>query len=302
MATKNSCDNGSLRSADTVICESLKGIKRDKKTAESRYTSNYTLQQSKETARGYKICCLDKAEESHNVYQDIMSCVTLENYKKSEIIQKNIDAYIKKDDDIDKLINDTSKLLNEMRIKIEEAHNAACAMSNCIKNKVLPKSGKPSKDGKIGEVEHELKEILDKTKELDEKGQNAFESVVTIAGIHTFTNTVSLKGFAAKLMDSVKNFKACVDTNIKSTATDVVTSREELNTIVEELAQIICDKKTEAIIGNGLESVIEFVCESDCEDGCIDLCKDIKNCYDSDENSDQKKKDRRRRKQSNDKN
>ena len=300
MATNNSSDNSGLRNADTVICESLKVIKSDKKTAESGYTSNQTLQQSKETARGYKICCLDKAEESHAVYQDIMSCITLENYKKSEIIQTNIDMYIKKDDEIDKLINDSSKLLNEMKVKIEDAHNAACAMSNCIKNKVLPKSGKPSKDGKVGEVEHELKEIMDKTKELDEKGQNAFESIVTAAGIHTFTNTVSLKDFATQLMAAMKSFKECVDTNVKSTEVDVATSREELNTVVEELAQIICNKKSEAATGQGLESVIEFVCESDCEDGCIDLCKDIRNCFDMDH--DEKKKDRRRKKQSGDKN
>ncbi len=302
MATRNSGDNGGLRSADTVICESLKFIKSDKKTAESKYTSNDTMQKSKETARGYKICCLDKAEESHSVYQDIMSCVALGNYKKTEIIQKSVEEYCKKDDEIDKLINDTSKLLNEMKVKIEDAHNAACAMSNCIKNKVLPKSGKPSKDGKIGEVEHELKEILDKTKELDEKGQNAFDSIVTIAGIHTFTNTSSLKEFAKRLLDAMKAFKDCVDVNIKSTGEDITKSREELNTVVEELSQIICDKKSEANIGLGLESVIEFVCESDCEDGCIDLCNDIKNCYDSDHDSDQKRKDKRRKKQSGDKN
>ncbi len=87
MASNNGNDNSNSRSPDTVICESLTVIKNDKKAADSLIVAGETLKQSKETARGYKICCLDKAEESHGVYQDIMSCVTIENLKKTGDIQ-----------------------------------------------------------------------------------------------------------------------------------------------------------------------------------------------------------------------
>ncbi|WP_062057019.1 hypothetical protein [Aquimarina longa] len=301
MASKNSNDNGNLRSADTVICEGLTVIKNDKNTAYSIYKANETLQESKEIARGYKICCLNKAEESNDVYQEIMSGVTIKNAKKTEIIQKNIGEYIKKDDEIEKLIKDSSKLLNEMRVKLEDAHNAACAMSNCIKNKILPKSGKKTKDDKKVEIEQELKEITEKTKQLDEKGQNAFQSVVTIAGIQTFTNTMILKDFIAELSVAVKDFKECIDTNIKSTSEDVTTSRKELNVIVEELAQVACDKEMEHIKVQGLERVKHFVCEGEYEDECLDLCKDIRSCYDSDDGHKPKRKPRSR-KQSTDQN
>ncbi len=285
MASMNGNDNGNSRSPDTVVCESLKVIKNDKNSADSLKNAGDTLEASKKTVKGYKICCLSKSEESHDVYQDILSCVTLENYKKTEIIQKNVDEYIKKDDEVEKLIKESSKLLNDLRVKLEEANNAACAMSNCVKNKVLPKSGASTKNAKVGNVDMLLKDILGKTKTLDEKGQNAFESVVTIAGIQTFTNTASLKDFVTTLMEAMKVFKGCVEENIKSTGEEVTTSRKELNTVMEELAQISCDTKSHWTTSQGLQCVIDFICEGECDDGCIDLCTDFENCCDPDDDN-----------------
>ncbi len=301
MAINNNSDGSNLRSADTVICESLRVIKNDKKTAKSMQAASETLRKSKKAARRYKICGLDKAEESNGVYQDIMSCVTIGNYKKTEVIQKNIEEYTKKDDEIENLIKESSKLLNEMRVKIEDAHNAACAMSNCFKNKILPKSGKSTKDGEKADVHDELQEILQKTKELDEKGQNAFESAVTIAGIQTFTNAHSLKSFMDKLTTAMNDFKGTVESNINSTSEDVANCREELNVIVEELAQVVCDKKSYAVTHEGLECVIDYVCKGEYDDDLIDLCRDVKDCYESDHGGyDERKKDRGKKRQTKD--
>ena len=149
MANKNNNDGSTLRNADNVICESLQVIKNDIMTEESLCEASGILRKSKVAARRYKICSLDRAEQSHNIYQDILSCVTIGSYKKAEIIKANVDEYVKKDDEVGKLLKDTSKLLNEMRVKIEEAHNAACAMSNCFENKILPKSGKSRKIARV---------------------------------------------------------------------------------------------------------------------------------------------------------
>ena len=83
MASKNGNDNSNSRSPELAICDSLKVIKSEKNAAESSSNAGETLQESKETAQGYKICCLDKAKKTHNVYQDIMSCVTIGNFKKT---------------------------------------------------------------------------------------------------------------------------------------------------------------------------------------------------------------------------
>ncbi|MBQ4818587.1 hypothetical protein [Aquimarina sp. MMG016] len=302
MASKNNNDGSNLRNADTVICESLQVVKSDMKTAESMYDANEILRQSKRAARRYKVCGLDKAEESHGVYQDILSCVTIGSYKKTQIIQSNVDEYITKDDEIETLIKDTSKLLNEMRVKIEDAHNAACAMSNCFENKILPKTGKSTKDGEKADVHGDLHDILQKTKDLNEKGQNAFESAVAIAGVQTFTNTHSLKEFATNLATAMKNFKDTVESNIASTSTEVVQCRGELTTIEEELAQIVCDKKAEGVKKEGLEGVKDFVCEGKYSCDLLNVCSEVVNCYDSDYGGyDVRKKHRHQHRQTKDK-
>ena len=294
MASKNGNDNGSSQTPDTVVCESLTTIIEEKKAAESKETACKQTLQSKEIARGYKICCLDAAEETLDVYQDLMSCVTIEQYKKTEIIQKNIDNYIKKDDEIEKLIAESSTLLNDLCTKIIEANDELCTMSNCVKNKILSKSKKAVKSTKGREksngVEECLDEITSKNKTLVDKGKNAVESVITIAGIQTFTNTKSLKEFADELMTKMKKFKECTESNIKSTEEVIKEVREELNVIVEELAQKECDAATQTTTIKGLENSIDFICDcKDCDGECLDLCAEFEECCKKDSSSPEEK-------------
>ncbi len=283
MANMKDNDKKGSQSPETVICETLKVIRNDKDTADSSAAALKTLKKSKETVRAYKICCVDKAEQSYDYYQDILCSIALGNNKKATIIQKDVDDYIKKDDDIEKLIKESSVLLNNLRSKIAEAHNEACAMSNCVKNKLFPKTGKSTKGDNKNNIAESLKEIMEKTKNLDEKGQNAFDSIVTLAGIQTFTNTGSLKEFVTAVVEKIKIFKGCIDANVKSTGEEANTFMLELNTITEELAQVICDKQTQNNASKALDHLIDFICESECDGDCLDLCKEIRNCFDSNE-------------------
>ena len=301
MANMKTNDKKTSQSPETVICESLKVIKNEKENASSSATAFGTQQKAKETVRAYKICCLDKAKQSNQFYNDIYTCITLGNYKKATIVQKNVDDYIKKDGDIEKLIKESSAQINELRIKIEEAHNEACAMSNCVKNKLFPKKGKSYKGDGKNKIEESLKEIMEKTKKLDEKGQNAFDSIVTLAGIQTFTNTEGLKQFVTAFIDKIKIFKDSIDANIKSTGEEVTTLRTELNTVVEELAQVICDNRVQINTEAAMDYLIRFICESECDGECLDLCKEIKNCFESD-NEGKRYPDRGSRRQTADQN
>lgn len=286
MAITKANDKKGPQSPDAVICETLKVIKTDKDAAESSAKAQMTLVKSKRTVRAYKICCLDKAEQSNDFYQDILTCIALGNYKMATIIQKNVDDYIKKDDDIEKLIKESSVLLNDLRVKMEEAHNEACAMSNCVKNKLFPKTGKSTKGDNKNKIADSLKEIMEKTKGLDEKGQNAFDSIVILAGIQTFTNTVSLKGFATAFVDKIKIFKDCINANVASTWEEVTSFRTELNTITEELAQAVCDKQVQRNTATAMGSMVDFICGCECDEECLDLCKELKNCFDGDDGRD----------------
>ena len=299
MASKNSNEcAGSSQTPDTVVCEFLTGVKREKKTAESDRSADETTRLSKEAAKGYKICCLDRAEESHGIYQDLMTCVALGQYKKVEIIQENVADYIKKDEDIAKLIEESAALLNDLCEALVEANDELCTMSNCVKNKVLSKSSKVSAKDKE-EIEECLEEITAKSKKLVDKGKNAVESVITIAGIQTFTNTESLEEFVVNLADKMKSFKDCTEDYISSTADEVKAAREELNAIMEELAVIECDYAEENTTIQGLDLVIDFICECKCDGECLDLCAEFEECCDK---SDEKPKEKSKPKQTADQN
>ncbi len=284
MANMNGNDSAS-QNPEKKICEKLKDIKNEKKTADSLYIANGSKRDSKEIARGYKICCLNKAEETYDLYQDLMSCIVIKNYKKAEIIQTNVDEYIKKDDELEKLINESSKLINDLRIKMNEANDAVCVMVNCVKECIIPKpnkgsKGKGSKDGSakgIRDISNLLETISEKTSKLACKGQNAFNGVVNIAGIQTFTNTVGLKGFATKLMDTMKIFNDCIAENIKSSEKDVATYRDELNVVVEELAEVTCNLYAEGSKSQGLENTRVFICEGKCEEEELDILCECSN-------------------------
>ncbi len=297
MANMNGNDSA-IQNPEKNICDILKVIKNEEKTANSSHTAYETKRDSKEIARGYKICCLDKAETSHGVYQDLMSCIVIKNYKKTEIIQKNVDEYCKKDDELEKLINESSKMINELRVKINEANDAACAMANCIKGCVPePKNASERKRDKeytrIKEVYKILKAITEKTSTLASKGQNAFNSAVNVAGIQTFINTSGLKSFAAKLIETMKTFKDFIGENIKTTEKDVATFRDELNSIVEELAEVTCTLYSEGTKEKGLMATRKFICEGGCKEGPVDIscdCEQDDNCDDDDHGYESMKK------------
>lgn len=275
----------STPSAEKAVCDKVKIYWNEENTAKSNRNAFRTLRKSKETSKNFKLCSLAKSIESNDLYQDIMTGATVESTKNTEIIQMKIEEYIKKDSEIENHIKATAKLLNDMRIKIEEAHNAACAMSNCFKNKLLPKNGKETKDGEKADVHKTLKDIIEKTNELNSKGQNAFESVVTVSGIQTFTNTQSLKGFMTKFSDAMSTFTTTIEANIASTASGVATCREELNAICTELTQVSCDETTEDVKYEGLDDIVDFICKGKYNGELLDLCKTETSCYDSEGNN-----------------
>ena len=126
-------------------------------------------------------------------------------------------------------------------------------------------------------------EITEKTGDLSKKGVNAYESVVAIAGVQTFVNTESLKDFVTLLMEAIKLFKECIETNVGSTAAEVIAAREELNAIVEEIAQIMCDGKSLGTEVQGWDEVIQFLCEDACDVDCLDVCEEFDNCCKSED-------------------
>lgn len=285
----NGNENGNPRTPDKVICEGLTAIKDEKKEADSSRIAFETLKKSKRTVKGYKICCLKRAHETYELYNSMMTCVVIENYKKTEIIKTKVDELIVKDGDIEKMIKDSSKLINELNIKMGEANKAACDMKTCVENKFLTKLKKlPEKKRTKFDQEFEklFYDIMAKNKTVNDKVVNAFESVVSIAGLQTFVNTESLKENTDLLTEAMKTLKDCIVANIGSTEGEVTTIRGELNTVIEELAKLKCDVKMEGAKVDGLTLVENFICNTECDDECLDVCKEFNECLESKDDED----------------
>ncbi len=263
----NSSGNGGPRKPDDILCECQTYLKFDYDAAKSQADGKKTLKDSKIEARRYKICCLTKAEITRMTYRDIDNCVALNASKSAETIQKNIDAFIKKDADLAKMIKDDSKLLADLKKKVGEAYDASCIMKNCIKNALDIQDDKNTDaDPLKNQVLLDLGQIMTKMAQLNTDSREVFDSAVTIAGIQTFTNTDGLKPFGVQLSDAVKAFQATITGSIKTSEDDVKNAQAELTKVLEELNQISFEKDAEDVKASAWGSTRKFICEGDCDD------------------------------------
>ena len=180
-----------------------------------------------------------------------------------------------------------------MCTKVAEANSELCSMTTCVKDLISADSKK--KNGGKGDVDDDVKKILEcleeintSTTEMKNKAENAAESVITIAGVQTFTNTEGLKSFIDSVVTKVAELKDCTDSNIKSTAEEVEKAREELNEVVQELAQSECDEASANTTINGLTNVEKFICKCDCKGECLDVCEELAKCRKEKPKSDKK--------------
>ena len=264
---------GGVLTPDGVICGSVKEINSKKKESESQKTASDTNKESKKETEKFKICCLDKAQKTHKFYRNIDNCVGLVSFKKTEIIKKNIEGSIKKNKELEKLIIESAKMLKELRGKVEDAHNAACTLDNCISKRIesLPE------EGTISEIIDCLGIINTKTDSIHKKAQLAFEDVTKIAGIQTFSNIDSLSEFGNDLMTAMTEFKNGIDENIKDSGEKVTKSQEDLSKLLEELNQVCCERDNHSVKYDGLYGVITFICEGKCNTNLTveDICSSL---------------------------
>jgi hypothetical protein len=264
MANPNTnCSNGPTKPAN-IVCLYTKDIKDKREVSNSEVSSSNTLISYYEMLRGYKLCCLSMAEETYKFYRDIDNYELFDMQKSTEIIQTNVEAYIKKNGDLAKSIKEGSKMLNDLKVKLHDANNAACAMSNCLKSIFAFPDGA---------IPKEITDVTQAAKTLSEDGQKAAEALVKIAGIHTFSNVDGLKSFSQKLSEAMKQFKALSDEYMKKAAEDAKVAQTELTKSVEELnkAEFKCFAETSALNANN--STIEFICEDEAGNG--NECKPI---------------------------
>lgn len=266
MANPNSnCTNGPTKPAN-IVCVFTKDIKDKIAVSTSEVSSSATLISYYEVVRGYKLCCLSMTEKTYQFYRDMDNYELFDMKKTTEIIQANVDAYIKKNGDLAKSIKEGSKMLNDLKVKLHDANNAACAMSNCLKS-IIPKPDDP--------IFEKITDVTQSAKTLSEDGQKAAEALIKIAGIHTFSNVDGLKSFSQKLVEAIKQLKDLSDNYMKKAAEDAKTAQTELTTSIDELnkAEFKCFGETSTLNAN--DSTLGFLCADINENNDNNECKPI---------------------------
>jgi hypothetical protein len=276
MATNNGNGMADRPNPEKEICKCITTMTSERNSALSLKEAGMTTMSSMNEVRKYKLCCLDKTKDTHNTYQNLNNYVCIQQNLKTELLVADIDGYLAKDKELEKLIKESSKLLSDLKTKIEEAHNACCTMKNCISNKLLPKDGEDLPPN-LQEIQDCYKDICSKTEKINNYGQKSFDDIVTIAGIHTFSNVESLKDFGSKLSETMGNFKTSVDTNIKTAEGDLKVAQDELTTALTDLTNSKHDKDGHCIKAKGLNTTLEFLCKGECnlEDTVEEFCKKV---------------------------
>lgn len=272
MATNNS-STGKKRPAD-VICVFNKQVMADAKAADSQVIAASHALECQEIVLGFKLCFLDKGEDTFHFYRDLDIYELYDIAKSAEIIQANVDRFAKNAADLRKQINESSKLLNDLCTKLKDANDSACAMRNCLKS-ILGFDNAPD----------ELNKVMASSKELSANGQQAAEGLVKIAGIQTFSNVENLKPFAAKMTQYGKDIRALTDENIKKSQEDNKATQTEVTKTIEELNKYQFEGFDAGNIRSALYSTRGFICDGPCYpiEDLDKICEEVNNGQKSDE-------------------
>jgi uncharacterized protein Yka (UPF0111/DUF47 family) len=251
-----------------VVCKFNKDLKTQISDEWSKINSSRTMIECNEMVRGYKLCCFNMTEETYRYYRDIDNFEIFDVLKSTEIIQTNIDTYIKKNVELSTEIKTGSKLLNDLKTKLHDANNAACAMRNCLKS-ILGFTD--------DNVPKEISKVTEIAKALSSDGQYAAEALVKIAGIHTFADVAGLKDFGQKLVIAAKELKTKVDENARKAAEETRAAQTELTNSINELNNIEFRYFGENSTLNALLHTREFICEGECDpiEVVEEICKEF---------------------------
>lgn len=266
MAKKNKCGT---TSEETPVCKFYKNLTKLQKLEENKRAISSIKKKSLEIERSYAACSLEKSETTFSYYRDLNNAELSDMKSSSEIIKANIDKHAMMDTvDLGKEINDTSKLLNELKNKLHEANNAACSMRNCLQSLLGFKDDC---------VPKQLECVTALAKTLSKDGRNVADAMVSVAGIHTFSNIETLQPFADRLTTKLSSLKGEVDSLAVKARGNEEDAQSELSEVLERLniEEFECFNTSANI--NAYDSTRNFICKGECRSiECVnEICKKL---------------------------
>lgn len=266
MVTKNNC---SAHLPETPVCTFQKTLRRERSVQQAMLDASSIRIESCEIERGYAICTQATSEETFEYYRNLNNFELFDMQDSVARIKAKIDGYVNQDSDLGKKIKEVSKSLNDLREKLHEANNAACAMRNCLQ-------------GHLGFKDHdvpkELVDVTDLAKTLSKDGKKAAEAIVVVAGIHTFSNLETLKPHAANLTERINTLKSLTDSLINLAKADEAKAQTDLTGKLKKLNEEEFGYYATNGVVKAYNSSLQFICEEgQCHPiECVDeICKQL---------------------------
>lgn len=263
MATKNNC-SASI-ALETPTCKFYKNLKGQEENDISKQKVSTVNRESLEEQRGYAICGLSKSKATYNYYQDLANFELFHMKNSAEILKVNVDNLIKKDAELGKTIKDTSKLINDLQVKLHEANNTACSMRNCLQSLMSFKDDK---------IPIELECVTKQAKQLSKHGKDAADAIVNVAGIHTFSSLEILQPFATRLIEKLSALQGHTDSLISKARESEKKTQAELTDVLKNLNKEEFESCRISSNINAYDYTSEFICK---EAGCQSAYQLIKN-------------------------
>lgn len=259
MATTSKESTNQTRTPNDIICDYLKTLKERKRDAEVKAETAKTRMQRANILRGYKLCCLELAETTHAYYQDMDNYELLDMAESAKLILEDVTTFAADIEALQNTIQSSSQKLIDVKTKLHDAHDAACAMYNCIDRNV--ELDKP----KYEKIKDALDNVMEKARVLDSCSQDASDAMVKIAGIQTFIDGEGPTEMATDLKDQFAALRSDVEGYISAAAEDAVTAQTGVSEAVVTLNKDEFDRYEHTTDAGGLKKTKEFLCEEDCE-------------------------------------
>jgi ABC-type transport system involved in cytochrome bd biosynthesis fused ATPase/permease subunit len=219
-----------------------------------------TKTKSSESNRQYKICAYVKGQEVLNFYNTLDFCEAISAVATSGQIGDKIKKLDAKNGELKKQFDDVVKAVKDLRAKLSEVETKAYEAGDAFED--------PSNRDQINALDrmitvNDMNALVDMADKAHDQSNGAFSTAVDVAGILTFANTESLKGFGDALSQKTADFKKNIDENVKKTTEDVKKSQQELSEASKSLMVNKLTAKDPSVDCTGLNKTDAFLGEGD---------------------------------------
>lgn len=270
--TKNPCDKN-----NSLLLDCKRELDTRKTLKGGTAVSSIILKQEKIINRDNKICCFLKAEQSHTLYRNLNIYLGIDaNCKADEIKSKVTDLSVSSKE-LGKKMVEVTKCLKTIKEKAAELKNKVCDIDTAIKdscnktqlqilNSHFTQEDCFDSKGLFGGIELSNMEdivscMVDQTKDIWKKADNAFKSSVSIAGIQTFSDVTALKERSMMVIKCLGDFKKDLDSNVSSTETNIKEAQKEMITCIKEVALNTMNEHLATSTFEGTAATLDFACD-----------------------------------------